>query len=112
MTITPQKESSSRAMIDEKGLKFEMLTDAGNQVGRQYGLVYEVPEDLQKVYSQFGLHVNEHNADGSWELPMPARLIVDTGGIIRYAEINPDYTTRPEPEETVEALKALMAQKD
>lgn len=40
---------------------------------------------------------------------MPARLIVDRDGIIRYADINPDYTVRPEPEETLEALKALKA---
>jgi peroxiredoxin len=98
-------------MIDQKRLNFEVLTDAGNQVGRSYGIVYEVPADLQDVYSRFGLKVSEHNADGSWELPMPARLIVDRDGIIRYADINPDYTRRPEPEETLEALKALMAQK-
>ena len=94
-------------MIEEKGLKFDMLTDAGNRVGKKYGIVYEVPGDLQKVYLQFGLKVNEHNADGSWELPMPARLIVDGDGIVRYADINPDYTVRPEPAETLAALKKI-----
>ena len=96
-------------MVEEKGIDFPMLSDVGNQVGKRYGIVYEVPADLQEVYSGFGLNVDEHNADGSWELPMPARLIVDRDGIIRYADINPDYTVRPEPEDTPEALQALKA---
>lgn len=37
---------------------------------------------------------------------MPARYIVGTDGSIRYARIHPDYTTRPEPEETLAALGA------
>ena len=38
---------------------------------------------------------------------MPARFIIDEQGIIRYAESDPDYTTRPEPEDTLAALRAL-----
>ncbi len=38
---------------------------------------------------------------------MPARLIVDGRGIIRYADINPDYTVRPEPTDTVAVLKKM-----
>jgi peroxiredoxin len=38
---------------------------------------------------------------------MPARFIIDRHGIIRYAESDPDYTTRPEPEHTLAALRAL-----
>jgi peroxiredoxin len=39
---------------------------------------------------------------------MPARLIIDPNGIIRYVEINPDYTERPEPEDTMTALKEII----
>jgi peroxiredoxin len=35
---------------------------------------------------------------------MPTRLIIDRDGIIRRAEINPDYPVRPDLEDTVEAL--------
>jgi peroxiredoxin len=39
---------------------------------------------------------------------MPTRLIIDRDGIIRYTEINPDYTVRPDPEDTMEALKKII----
>ena len=38
---------------------------------------------------------------------MPARYIVDKDGVIRYTRVNADYTVRPEPSETLEALRAL-----
>jgi len=38
---------------------------------------------------------------------MPARYIVDQKGIIRSADINADYTVRPEPSETLERLRNL-----
>ena len=86
-----------------------MLSDPGNQVAGQYGLVYTVPDDLKQVYLKFGLDVAQHNGDDSWTLPMPARLIIDPAGVIRYAEISPDYTVRPDPQHTLDALGSIQA---
>ena len=38
---------------------------------------------------------------------IPARYIVDRDAIIRYAEADPDYTVRPDPQHTIDALKSL-----
>ena len=73
----------------------------------QLGLVFAFPQDLRDVYLQFGLDLPAHNGDDSWELPMPARLVVDRGGLIRDLEVDPDYTVRPEPEATLAALERL-----
>jgi len=51
--------------------------------------------------------LEKRNGDSSWQLPMPARFVIDRGGVIRYAEADPDYTTRPEPEEAVAVLATL-----
>ena len=107
VAVSPQLVTYNKAMKEEKNLSFEILSDPGNQIAEKYGIKYEMPEDLIKVYKQFGLKVDEHNGDDSWTLPMPARLIIDTKGIMRYAEINPDYTERPEPEDTMAALKEI-----
>ena len=96
-------------MKADKKLPFEILSDSGNQTAQLYGIKYQMPQDLVSVYKQFGLKVDAHNGDDSWTLPIPARLIIDQAGIIRYAEIHPDYTERPEPEDTLAALKAIAA---
>ena len=107
VAVSPQLVTYNKAMKEEKNLSFEILSDPGNQIAEKYRIKYEMPEDLIKVYKQFGLKVDEHNGDDSWTLPMPARLIIDQEGIIRYAEINPDYTERPEPEDTLAALREI-----
>jgi len=86
----------------------DLLIDAGNQVAQKYGLVYTVPEDLQTVYKQLGIDVSQYNDDGSWQLPMSARYIIDTDNLIRYASVNADYTVRPDPSETIAALERIL----
>ena len=108
MVISPQQVVYNQQMKEEKKLPFAFLSDQGNQTGSRYGIVHTMPEDLRAVYLQFGLDVPKYTGDDSWTLPLPARLIIDRQGVIRYARINADYTRRPEPEHTVEALKALV----
>jgi peroxiredoxin len=59
------------------------------------------------VYKQFGIDLHQFNGDGSLTLPMPARYLVGKDGIIRYAEVNADYTRRPDPEELMPALVSI-----
>jgi peroxiredoxin len=63
----------------------------------------------RKVYLQFGIDVPKHNGDVSWTLPMAARFIIDRSGIVRYAEVTTDHTVRPEPEDTIAALKEIQS---
>jgi peroxiredoxin len=107
VVISPQVARTARETEEPRPLPFEGLRDHGNQVGAKYGLVFTLPEDLQAIYSKFGIDLPKGNGDGTWRLPMPARFVIDRAGIIRAADADPDYTRRPEPAKTVEALKAL-----
>jgi peroxiredoxin len=94
-------------LIEKHRLKFEILHDPANKVGASYGLRVSLPDDLKKLYLQFGIDLAEGNGEDSWTLCLPARYIVDRQGVVRYARTDPDYTRRPEPEETLEALHLL-----
>ena len=107
MAISPQLEVHSREFREEKKLTFDMLSDPGNEVAQLYGIRFELSEDLKKVYQMFKIDLPKYNGDDSWTLPLPARLIINQAGIIRYAEINTDYTVRPEPEDTIDALRKI-----
>ena len=109
LTISPQQPEFNRELIKEKNLNFDLLSDPGNRVAKTYGLVYTFPEDLKKIFLQFGIDLGKYNGDDSWTLPMPGRFIIDRSGIIRYAEVNPDYTVRPEPEEVIDELMGLSS---
>ena len=66
-----------------------------------------LPPELIEVYGGFGIVLPDSNGEDSQSLPLPARYLVDTDGVVRWAAVHPDYTTRPEPEETLAALDAL-----
>jgi hypothetical protein len=40
---------------------------------------------------------------------MPARYVIGMDGVIAYAEVSPDYTRRPDPEELLPTLLALKS---
>lgn len=85
-----------------------MLSDRGNQVARQFGLVFQVTDEVKAIYQEkFKIDLAAVNGDDSWTLPMPGRFVIDRTGTIRAAEADPDYTHRPEPAATVEALRTL-----
>lgn len=106
MAISPLTRGKSAALIDSRSLGFEILRDAGNEVAHAFGLRFQVPEDLKEVYRGFGIDLAAANGEDGWTLPMPARYVVATDGTVRYARVHPDYTRRPEPSETVAALRA------
>jgi peroxiredoxin len=107
--ISPQIEEHNRSLIQEKNLSFELVSDPGNQVAQKFGLVHRLPDDLKQLYLKFGINLESANNDDSWTLPIPARYIVDRDAVIRYAEADPDYTVRPDPQHTIEALKSLQS---
>jgi|SRR5437867_3719399 len=96
-------------LCGHRNLTFEILTDRGNEVAGKFGLRFALPPYLRELYATFPLDLAKFNGDSSWILPIPGRFVVDRQGIIRAAEADPDYTTRPEPSETVATLRALTA---
>jgi len=108
VAIAPQAREYNLATKTEKKLDIDILSDPGNTVAQGYGLGHKLPEDLSALYLKFGLDVPKHNGDDSWILPMPARYIIDQSGNVCYARVNADYTVRPEPAETLEAVKAML----
>jgi peroxiredoxin len=109
VVISPQLEEFNRKLAKEKHLTLQLLSDPGNRVARKFNLVFTLPDDLQKIYLGFGIDLQKFDGDASWTLPLPARLVIDRSGIIRSADVNADYTIRPEPRETVRVLRCLTA---
>jgi peroxiredoxin len=110
VAISPQTPPNSRRSVRENRLTFPILSDVGGQVGAAFGLRFALPDYLVELYKRFKNDLPVFNADPSWTLPMPARYVIRTDGVIAYAEVNPDYTKRPDPSELLPVLERLAAQ--
>lgn len=108
VAISPQTGVNSRRSQRENKLGFPILSDPGNEVAAQFGLRFTLPDYLKDLYTNvFKNDLAVVNGEGSWTLPMPARYVIDRNGEIAYAEVNPDYTRRPDPSELLPVLKLL-----
>jgi peroxiredoxin len=106
--ISPQTEKQALFMHDQHKLPFPLLVDARNQLARQFGLVYRVPEDQQALYSRTFVNLPFINGDTSWELPIPATFAVggsSNGPMILFSSADEDYTNRPEPLDVLSAIR-------
>ena len=95
-------------MAARQKLTFPILWDEESAIAQAFGLAFTLPDDLRAVYLGFGNDLAIRNGDPSWQLPVPARFVIDAAGIVRSVEADPDYTHRPEPESTLEALRKVV----
>jgi peroxiredoxin len=107
VVVSPQLPGISKDMHTKQSLEFDILHDSGNQTAETFGIMMRLPDELIAVYKKLGIDLVRFNGDDLWRLPVPARFVISRGGIVRAVEADPDYTTRPEPEETLAALRAL-----
>lgn len=104
VAISPQTAVNSRRSVRDNRLEFPVLGDPGNQVAAAYGLRFTLPDELIALYRQLHNELPDFNGDASWTLPMPARYVIGQDGRVRYAEVSPDYTQRPDPDELLPVL--------
>jgi peroxiredoxin len=107
VAISPQTAPNSRKSQRTNNLGFPILGDKGGDLAARFGIRWKMPEDLQQIHKQLGADLTAFNGEDSWTLPMPARYVIGQDGVIAYAEINPDYTRRPEPSDIYPVLEQL-----
>lgn len=111
VAISMQTAENSRRSIRLNKLGFPILIDPRGTIANNYGLRFKFPDYLIEIYKTvFKNDLAVINNDPSWSLPMPARYVIGQDGMIAYAEVNPDYTRRPEPAELLPVLDRLRAQ--
>jgi peroxiredoxin len=108
VVISPELPERTAAMAAQLKLTFPILWDERSKVAEAFGLAFTLPDDLRTVYLGFGNDLAVRNGDPSWRLPVPARFVIDAHGIVRSVQADPDYTYRPEPETTVDALRKVV----
>jgi peroxiredoxin len=107
VVLTPELERYTRSLHKKLNLTFDMLTDLHLKTAEQFRLVFPLPDYLRDLYKSFGNALDRFHDEPGYRLPMPARYVVDTQGIIRAADVDAGYTIRPEPSETLRKLRML-----
>jgi len=104
IAISPQTPDGSLSTKETKELTFTVLSDPGNQLARQLGILTAPSDGTRAAQLQLGLDLTQVNADGTTALPMPTVVIAGADGTIGWIDVHPDYTTRTEPGQILQAV--------
>ena len=108
VALTPEIERYTRSVHRKLNLTFDLLTDLHLETAEQFRLVYVLPDYLRDLYKSLGSTLERFNDESKYRLPIPARYVIDKEGTIRAADVNADYTIRPDPSETLRQLRTLI----
>ncbi|GGZ28584.1 peroxiredoxin-like family protein [Streptomyces poonensis] len=107
VAVSPQIPDESLSLSEKHSLAFDVLSDVGSDTAKQYGLAFDLPDDLAAVYDKLGFDLQRVNGGHPRTLPLPATYVIDREGAIRWAFVNTEYTARAEPADILAALDAL-----
>ena len=93
--------------VKEKNeLNFEVLSDNGNMVARQYTTVFKNADAPVKTMTELGFDFDAHYSDDSRELPIPAVFVIEKDSTVSFAKsLGGDYRNRVEASEIINHLK-------
>ncbi|MBK4995333.1 AhpC/TSA family protein [Pseudomonas sp. S37] len=103
VAISAQSTAATLQTREALGVRYQLLSDPGNQLARQYGIVFELEPELEAVYRALGADLKALNDSDDLSLPMASAFVIGQDGRIRQAFINVDYSERAEPQALIEA---------
>jgi peroxiredoxin len=106
IAVSPQIPDESLSLSEKHELGFDVLSDIGCATAADYGLSFDIGEELAGVYDQLGFDMERVNAGHARTLPLPATFVIAPDGMIAWAFVDADYTQRAEPADILAALDA------
>lgn len=112
VAVSPQTPDSSLSTAEKNELTYPVLSDVGLHVTRAYGLAFDLPPELAKLYqSQWNNDLVKWNGEGGWSLPIPATYLIGQDARIVLAHVNPDYRDRLDPDAVLARLHTVGARR-
>ncbi|MTI86926.1 MAG: AhpC/TSA family protein [Balneolaceae bacterium] len=107
VAISPQTPDNSLNMKEKNNLEFEVLSDVGNEVARQYTTVFKNGIEPIEAMNEMDIDFYSFYSDDSGEIPVPATFVINQDGTIGFARSEGgDYRKRVEPEAILKALES------
>jgi len=104
IAISPQTPDASLSTAEKNQLSFDVLSDRGSKVAQAYKIAFQLPDQLKRIYSQFGHALPDINGTEDWQLPIPATFAIAPNGKILLSDVDIDYRNRLEPQKVLDIL--------
>jgi len=92
--------------LEQPDIGYAVLSDAGLEATRAFGLAFRVPDELVEKYLTYGVDLEAVSGQDHHVLPVPSTFIVGSDGVIQFQYSNPDYKVRLHPDVLLAAARA------
>lgn len=108
VAVSPQVPERLIEIKQRHRLDFLVASDADNTLGRRFGILYTFDEPSQQAALARGSFIGDVTGTGTWELPMPAVIVIDRQHIVRFVDVSPDWLIRTESGAILDAVRDLV----
>jgi peroxiredoxin len=107
LALSPQIPDRLLEIKQRHGLEFLVASDLGNDIARKLGILYSFDEASRRAALDRGNSIGDVTGTGTWELPMPTVVVIDSSRVVRFAEVSPDWLVRTEAGPIVQAVREI-----
>jgi peroxiredoxin len=108
VAISPELTDDLLSAQIKSQLALPVLSDEGDKVIRQFGLIIQGNSDLLELYRLFGHRLEYANGQaGKKDLPVAGTFLISNNGTIRLAHADIDHMCRLDVDDIVDALGEL-----
>lgn len=107
VAVSPQGPERLAEIKTRHTLGFDVASDAGNAIGRRFGILYEFDEASKASALAGGRFIGDVTGTGTWELPQPTIVVIGQDRRVHFADVSPDWMVRTEAEPVLQAVRVL-----
>lgn len=107
LAISPDTQDISNQTRSKNGIAFDLLSDPGHAIAKQFGLVYDLDSKVAETLKKSGVDLAQYQGDDKADLSVPATYVVTKEGKIAFSYVDADYRKRAEPAVVLDAVKKL-----
>lgn len=109
IAISPDLPEHGRATAEKFEVGYTLLADPKVHAARAFGLAFTVDAATVDRYKTYGIDLEKSSGESHHALPVPAVVLVDEFGVVRFMHADPDYKQRLDNTALLAAAKALTA---
>ena len=89
----------------EQRSAFPVLSDIDLGYSLSLGLIFWVGAEIQRLYNEAGIEFEKYHRNQAFFLPIAAKFIVGSDGLVKARQANVEFRERMEPETVLTTLQ-------
>lgn len=109
IAISPQAPERLVEIKRRFGFEFAVASDVEAALIDSLGIGFAPDQAEQERLRAAGTDLGATLGTGNWTLPYPTAIVVDRSGVVRFADVHPDWMVRTEADVIIDAVRSLEA---